>query len=143
MTKRRLPCPHCGEEFEVVVQSPPRPKPAEPDPPGLEEDLSLIARAYELKFPEGRVTPKARDCARKLLRAGAPVSDLVEAIWGCHCSDFHLRAGRTQLSWILKDREKVELFRGKLRKATAHLTDRSAGTVGAVARFIEKERGET
>lgn len=160
MTPRRtLPCPACGAQLRVAVERAPestsatsvqgRGKQGVASSPVAASSpaLDLVVGAYTATFPRGRVTETGRGCILRLLRDGVPSTAMVEAIWGCKASEWHVERGRTGMAQILENESQVEMFRGKLqaheaRRGQPTLSERSKGTVGAVARYLKRGGGD-
>ena len=149
MTPRRsLPCPSCGANLRVVVETAPEQSTSSPAKAVAKapdhKDLEMVLSCFKMTFTGGRVTPEGRAGALKLLQAGVSASDLCEALWGCKGDSWAQERGITALTQILKDQATVERFRGKLRasRGGSRLTEQSRGTIDTVRRYIEGNGGE-
>ena len=119
--------------LELTVEPPKTPKPPRGKPPRPKgpraswwltmararrvlHDVDAVVEAYRRHHPRAKPGDLERGMiAERLLGDDPPftVGELVEAIDGCHASDFHVEGGHTGLELIMRDRGKVESFRLK------------------------------
>lgn len=101
------------EEKEWKGKEPPT-VPAAADVPTTDIATVFDYWKHRLGKDRARLTPARRDKIRARLKDGTTIAEIRQAIDGCASSEFHVANGHTDLELILRSRENVEKFIGRL-----------------------------